>query len=51
VLYLKPLEQLAGDDQALDLAGTFADEHEKGVAVVALDVEVGGVAEAVLCPD
>src|SRR5215469_2072018 len=41
-----PLQQLAGDYQALDLAGSLADEHKGRVTVIALDVELFGVAKA-----
>src|SRR5579884_4122999 len=42
------LQKLPGDDETLDFAGAFADEHERGVAVVAFDVELSGVAEAAM---
>ena len=38
------LDQLLGDDVALDLVGALADDHQRGVAEVPLDVELGGVA-------
>ena len=34
-LYLVPLEQLARDDETLDLVGALADNHQRGVSVVA----------------
>src|SRR5262245_24525707 len=39
-----PLDQLAGDDDLLQLVGALADREERRVAVVALDVELLGVA-------
>ena len=41
-----PGQQAAGDDQPLDLVGALADHHQRGVAVVALDRQLGGVADA-----
>src|SRR5205814_2105478 len=41
-----PLEQAAGDDETLDLVGALADDHQRRVAVVALDGQLGGVAVA-----
>src|SRR6185312_3580103 len=38
--------QLCGDDVALDFVGAFADDHQRGVAKVALDVVFGGIAVA-----
>ncbi|MGW5446133.1 hypothetical protein [Streptomyces asiaticus] len=37
-------DQLARDDIALDLVDTLADDHQRGVTEVALDVELGRVA-------
>src|SRR5215470_16247817 len=42
------LQQLAGNHQALDLAGSLADEHKGRVTVIALDVELFGVAKAAM---
>src|SRR5258708_18224468 len=42
------LQQLAGDHQALDLAGSLADEHKGRVTVIALDIELFGVAKAAM---
>ena len=39
-------QQVAGDDDALDFAGAFADLGEAHVAVVAFDRHLGGVAHA-----
>src|SRR5690606_10364488 len=41
-----PGQQAPGDDQALDLVRALADDHERRVAVVALDRQVGRVADA-----
>src|SRR5665647_2464576 len=38
------LDELSGDDVSLDLVGAFADDHQRRVAEVALDVELRGVA-------
>src|SRR5207302_9105313 len=35
------LDELAGDERALDLVGALADDHQRRVTVVALDVEPG----------
>src|SRR5260370_12234370 len=43
-----PLQQLAGDQQALDLAGSLADEHKGRVTVIALDIELFGIAKAAM---
>src|SRR5260370_15520525 len=43
-----PLQQLAGDQQALDLAGSFSDEHKGRFTVIALDIELFGVAKAAM---
>ena len=40
----EPLDQLRGDDVALDLVRALTDDHERRVPEVALDVELGGVA-------
>ena len=40
------LEEAAGDHEALDLVGALADDHQRRVAVVALDRELGRVADA-----
>src|SRR6202044_2572076 len=45
------LAELGGDDVALDLVGALADDHQGGVAEVALDVVLGGVAVAAVDPD
>ena len=44
--FLCALEDLAGDHEALDLGGAFADFGQADVAIVALDVGLGDVAEA-----
>src|ERR671914_466843 len=41
---LVPVQELAGDDHLLDLAGALADQEERGVAVQALDRVLGRVA-------
>ena len=41
-----PGQQAPGDDDALDLVGPLADDHQRRVAVEALDRELGGVADA-----
>src|SRR3954468_14349149 len=45
------LDQLTGDDVALDLVGAFTDDHQRGVTEVALHVVLGGVAVAAVDPD
>src|SRR6202000_3517911 len=44
-------DQLAGNDIALYLVGPFADDHEGGVAEVALDIVFGGIAVAAVDSD
>src|SRR5271157_4926838 len=39
-----PRDQLRGNDIALYLVGSFPDDHEWGVAEVALDIVFGGIA-------
>ena len=41
-----PREEATRDHEALDLVGAFADDHERGVAEVALDGQLGRVADA-----
>src|SRR5579883_1615784 len=43
---LVAFEKLASNHQALDLAGALAYQHQRGVAVVAFDVKLSGVAKA-----
>src|SRR5579885_2943640 len=43
---LVAFEKLASNHQALDLAGALADQHQRGIAVVAFDVKLSGVAKA-----
>src|SRR3990172_8044743 len=40
------VDEIAGDDGLQDLVGALADDHERGIAVVALDGELFGVAVA-----
>src|SRR5260221_3284833 len=42
------LRQRAGDKQALDLAASLADEHKGRITVIALDIELFGVAKAAM---
>src|ERR1700756_5734832 len=44
-------DQLPGNDIALYLVGSFADDHEWGVAKVALDIVFGGIAVAAVDSD
>ena len=43
---LRVIQKIAGDDGALDFAGTFVDGDNAGVAIHALDVGFARVAEA-----
>src|SRR5690606_30189034 len=43
---VRALEQLAGDDEALDLRGALVDPEQAGVAVEALDARLAHVAHA-----
>jgi len=47
-LYPVPLQQLASDHQALDLAGSLANKHERRVPVIAFHVEFFGVAKTAI---
>jgi hypothetical protein len=44
--YLPALNQLACDHVSLDLIGALADDHQRRVAEVALDIELAGIAVA-----
>src|ERR1700733_6777886 len=50
-LELAPRDQLRGNDIALYLVGSFTDDHEWGVAEVALDIVFGGIAVAAVDSD
>ena len=51
LLLLGAAQQLAGDDEALDVAGAFVDLHPFGVAQVALDRVVVGIAPSAVHQD
>src|SRR5947207_14430420 len=46
-----PADELPDDDVALDVVGPLADHHQRRVAVVTLDVELGRVPVAAVHPD
>src|SRR5215470_257038 len=46
-----PADELPDDDVALDVVGPLADHHQRRVAVVALDVELGRIPVAPVHPD
>src|SRR6516225_3371208 len=45
------VDELADDDVALDVVGPLADHHQRRVAVVTLDVELGRIPVAPVHPD
>src|SRR5579875_112506 len=50
-LYTSSRDQLRGDHIALYLVGALADDHQRGVAEVAFDVVLGGIAVAAVDSD
>ena len=44
-------DELPGDHVALDLVGALADDHQRRIAEVAFDIELGGIAVAAVDPD